>query len=72
MILHIPNDSFTVSPGIRDSITLGAEDLKQELIRMTDAVTDELFGLADYPIESVQPDTANNNFAYLSVLPESS
>jgi hypothetical protein len=68
MILHIPNDSFTVSPGIRDSITLGAEDLKQELIRMTDAVTVELFDLADYRIEPVQPDTASNNFAYLFVL----
>ena len=45
MILHTPHSSFVISPEVRASINLGEEDLKQELIRMTDAFKDELFDL---------------------------
>ena len=59
MILHIPHSSFIIPPEVRASITLGADDLKQELIRMTDAYTDELFDLNEphhkvvYPVSRI-------------------
>jgi len=59
MILHIPHSSFHIPPEVRGSISLGAEDLNQELIRMTDAFTEELFDLDEphhkvvYPVSRI-------------------
>ena len=45
MILHIPHSALIIPPKVRTSTILGEKDLKQELIKMTDAFTDELFDL---------------------------
>jgi N-formylglutamate deformylase len=55
MILHIPHSSFIIPPEVRASISLKAEDLKQELVRMTDAFTDELFDLAEPHHRAIYP-----------------
>lgn len=55
MILHIPHSSFIIPPEVRAGINLGEEDLKQELTRMTDAFTDELFDLDDPHYKVVYP-----------------
>jgi N-formylglutamate deformylase len=57
MILHIPHSSFIIPPEVRARIILGEEDLKQELIRMTDAFTDELFDLDEPHQNVVYPDS---------------
>lgn len=46
MILHIPHASDVIPIGLRGQIVLSDEDLTAELLRMTDAFTNELF---DYP-----------------------
>ena len=55
MILHIPHSSFIIPPETRTSICLGQEDLKQELARMADAFTDELFDLDEPHYKVVYP-----------------
>jgi len=43
MILHIPHSSGTIPDQFRDQIVLSDDDLTTELVRMTDAFTDERF-----------------------------
>lgn len=47
MILHVPHSSFRIPKSLRDQIILTDEDLLAELRLMTDAFTDELFGLPE-------------------------
>jgi N-formylglutamate deformylase len=44
MIFHIPHSSTYIPPGIRKSIYLSDEYLSEEILKMTDWFTDELFG----------------------------
>lgn len=48
IIFHIPHASQRIPVDVRQSILLSQADLENELIRMTDAFTDELFA-ADIP-----------------------
>jgi N-formylglutamate amidohydrolase len=50
VILHIPHSSRHVPPKERQSILLDDAELSAELLRMTDAYTDELFPLT--PVEA--------------------
>jgi len=43
MILHIPHSSYNIPSALRDQIILDDKSLNAELLRMTDAYTDELF-----------------------------
>ena len=43
MILHIPHSSDTIPAQFRDYVVLSDDELAAELLRMTDAFTDELF-----------------------------
>ena len=43
IVLHIPHASRRIPNDIRSSILLSDDDLEKELIKMTDAYTDELF-----------------------------
>lgn len=43
MILHIPHANRTIPEDLRPTLLLDDDKLEQELIRMTDAYTDELF-----------------------------
>ena len=43
IVLHIPHSSRRIPNDIRSSILLSDDDLEKELIKMTDAYTDELF-----------------------------
>ncbi len=45
LVLHIPHSSHFVPPEARRAILLDDADLQSELLRMTDAYTDELFPL---------------------------
>ncbi len=45
MILHIPHSSQTIPQDLRDQLVLADDELRTELRLMTDAFTDELFGL---------------------------
>jgi len=48
VILHIPHASRVIPLDTRSAFVLSDEDLEAELIRMTDAYTDELFDLAPH------------------------
>ena len=50
MILHIPHSSKVIPEDLRDQIVLSDDDLTVELLRMTDAFTDELFALPEVTI----------------------
>ena len=50
LVLHIPHSSHFVPPEARRAILLDDADLRNELLRMTDAYTDELFSLT--PLEA--------------------
>jgi N-formylglutamate deformylase len=43
IVLNIPHTSIIVPPEVRQTILLSDNELQQELLRMTDAFTDELF-----------------------------
>ncbi len=45
MIIHVPHASQIVPDKLRDQFVITDEELRSELIRMTDAYTDELFDL---------------------------
>jgi len=47
MILHIPHSSRTIPAEARSQFVLSDADLEDELLRMTDAYTDELFSAPD-------------------------
>jgi N-formylglutamate amidohydrolase len=55
MILHIPHSSFIIPPEVREGIDLKENELMQELARMTDAFTDELFDLDEPHYKVVYP-----------------
>jgi N-formylglutamate amidohydrolase len=44
-VLHVSHSSRVVPPAARSAIVLSDEDLAAELLRMTDAHTDQLFRL---------------------------
>lgn len=46
MILHVPHSSRVIPPDLRPTLRLSDADLARELLRMTDAWTDELFPAA--------------------------
>ena len=48
VVLHIPHSSRHVPPEERQAIMLDDSALDQELLRMTDAYTDELFPLTPF------------------------
>ena len=48
-IIHIPHASTEIPANWRGQFCIDEESLRQELIRMTDWYTDELFGYADAP-----------------------
>ena len=43
VILHIPHASKTIPLDVRKSLTISDDEITEELIRMTDSFTDELF-----------------------------
>jgi N-formylglutamate amidohydrolase len=45
VVLHIPHASHYIPPAVREEILLDDGELESELLRMTDAYTDELFTL---------------------------
>lgn len=45
VILHIPHSSHTIPDDLRDSITVDDAELNAELLRITDAYTEDLFRL---------------------------
>jgi N-formylglutamate deformylase len=52
LVLHVPHSSLVIPPDEHGALLLDDLELQQEMLRMTDAYTDELFnGFA--PIESV-------------------
>jgi len=55
MMNRLPHSSFIIPLEVRASVCLGEEKLKQELTRMTDAFTDELFDLAKPHCKIVYP-----------------
>lgn len=55
IILHIPHTSTAIPPKIRSSFLIGDEELKEELLRMTDWYTDELFGSSIQAMRIVFP-----------------
>ena len=48
VVLHIPHSSRHVPPEERQAIMLDDSALDQELLRMTDAYTDELFPVTPF------------------------
>jgi N-formylglutamate amidohydrolase len=44
LVLHIPHSSTVIPDGVRSTLLLTDAEVRQELLRMTDAHTDELFG----------------------------
>jgi len=52
-IFHIPHSSKAIPFDIRPSIFLSDEELQDELIRMTDSFTDELFQLSDERVRDI-------------------
>jgi N-formylglutamate amidohydrolase len=46
VVIHIPHTSTVIPPEYRNQFVLSDEDIAAELVRMTDAYTDELFALA--------------------------
>lgn len=53
IILHIPHSSTTIPPELREDLQLSNDELHDELLRMTDAYTDELFSPPDDRILAV-------------------
>jgi N-formylglutamate deformylase len=47
VILHIPHSSRMIPPGLREHFVLTEEELELELLRMTDAYTDEIYRWED-------------------------
>lgn len=43
VVVHVPHSSTSIPIALRPGILLSDPDLKAELVRMTDAFTDELF-----------------------------
>lgn len=72
MILHIPHSSIVIPPDFRAGICLGEEDLKQELARVTDVITDELFDLDEphqkvvYPVSRIVCDPESRTYQVCS------
>jgi hypothetical protein len=66
VILHVPHDSTLVPPELRHQITLGDDELAQELIKMTDHLTLPLFA-SGVPGPSVRfvrkPATSTNSYS---------
>ena len=53
MIFHIPHNSTFIPPNIRDQFVLSDQDLKKELLLMTDHMTSELFEYAQTEVDVV-------------------
>lgn len=43
VVLHIPHASTLIPPEVRDTFVISESDMQQELLRLTDAFTDNLF-----------------------------
>ena len=54
VVIHIPHSSTVIPPEYRDQLVLSDDDLAAELVRMTDAYTDELFALASDTATTIQ------------------
>jgi len=55
VIIHIPHASALIPEEERSRLVLSDEDLEQELLRMTDRYTDELFDLGEEAIRVIFP-----------------
>ena len=58
MILHIPHASHRIPAEVRDQFVLNDEALQAELLRMTDAFTDELFEIDEVEKHLIRMDIA--------------
>lgn len=47
LILHVPHSSMAIPANIREQFLLSDADLRDELLRMTDSYTEELFALPE-------------------------
>ncbi|GAG89452.1 unnamed protein product, partial [marine sediment metagenome] len=43
LLVHIPHSSSYIPPEMKDNFLLSDNDLQEELLRMTDRYTDEIF-----------------------------
>lgn len=50
IIIHVPHSSREIPPDVRDNILLGDEQLELELLKMTDAYTDEIISPGTYEV----------------------
>ena len=54
VVLHIPHSSVEVPPDLRGQLCLSDEELRRELLRMTDWYTDELFYLPEEVAQQIR------------------
>jgi N-formylglutamate amidohydrolase len=45
MLIHLPHSSLSIPPDVREDILLGEEELKLEMLKLTDHYTDELYSI---------------------------
>jgi N-formylglutamate amidohydrolase len=73
LILNIPHSSLDIPPDIRRQFLLSDEELTNEIIRMTDSYTDELFNCQSassiiFPVSRLVTDPERLAASYLLTL----